>query len=163
MTNLKEQYVKFADSVNLIVRYACIVFFSIMVIDVVASVVMRYVLVKPMVWGEQLAVYCMIWIAFLSSSIAFRRGAHMGLDLLVKSLDPKLSSIIQSIAHVMVLGFLLVLTVWGVKHTVAVSQQISPVVFNMSMSWFYSALPVGGICMMIQEVEVIIKGTEEDM
>lgn len=112
MTNLKEQYVKFADSVNLIVRYACIVFFSIMVIDVVASVVMRYVLVKPMVWGEQLAVYCMIWIAFLSSSIAFRRGAHMGLDLLVKSLDPKLSSIIQSIAHVMVLGFLLVLTVW---------------------------------------------------
>jgi TRAP-type C4-dicarboxylate transport system permease small subunit len=163
MKNLKEYYVVFADSVNSVVRYACIVFFSIMVIDVVASVIMRYVLVKPMVWGEQLAVYCMIWIAFFSSSIAFRRGAHMGLDLLVKALNPKLSSIIQLIAHVIVLGFLLVLTVWGFKHTLAVSQQISPVVFNMSMSWFYSALPVGGICMMIQEVEVIIKGTEEDV
>ncbi len=163
MKNLKEHYVSFADSVNLVVKYLCIAFFSIMVIDVVVSVIMRYVLVKPMVWGEQLAVYCMIWIAFLSSSIAFRRGVHMGLDLVVKSLTSKLSHIVQFIAHVMVLGFLLVLTIWGFKHTVAVSQQISPVVFNMSMSWFYIALPIGGICMIIQEVEVILKGTEEDL
>lgn len=156
-------YQRFTKKVNSVVRLACIAFFTVMVIDVVVSVVMRYVLVKPMVWGEQLAIYCMIWIAFLSSSIAFRRGAHMGLDILVKTVPPKFSKMLQLIAHLMVLGFLVTFTSWGFKHAFAVRQQISPVVFNMSMTWAYIALPIGGICMLIQEIGVILNGVEADV
>ncbi len=149
-------------AVDQVVKYACIVFFSVMVVDVVVSVVMRYILIKPMVWSEQLAVYCMIWIAFLSSSIGFRKGAHMGLDLLVKAAPPKISRSIRAIAHLLIIAFLTVFTIWGFAHAFAVRHQTSPVVFNMSMTWAYIALPVGGICMLIQEFGVILLGVEED-
>lgn len=59
------------------------VFFSLLIVDVTASVLMRYVFVKPMVWGEQLAVYCMMYIGMVGSAIALRKGAHMGMDLLL--------------------------------------------------------------------------------
>lgn len=162
MKSLAKAYQGFSFKMNAVVRILCIVFFVIMVIDVVASVIMRYVLVKPMVWGEQLAVYCMIWIAFLSSSIAFRRGAHMGLDLLVKHTPPKFGKFLQAVAHMMVIAFLVIFIVWGFKHAYAVREQISPVVFNMSMMWAYIALPIGGFCMLTQEIGVIVNGLEED-
>ena len=163
MGSVQSGYGKFTKLVDLIVRWLCIGFFSVMVVDVIMSVIMRYILVKPMVWGEQLAIYCMIWIAFLASSTAFRKGAHMGLDLLLKVAPPRARRVIEAIAHLLVLLFLLVLTVWGFKHAYAVRQQRSPVVFNMSMFWAYLALPVGGVCMLIQEIEVIVNGAEEDV
>ena len=149
-------------AVNQIVKYACVVFFSVMVVEVIVYVVMRYILIKPMVWSEQLAVYCMIWIAFLSSSIGFQKGAHMGLDLLVKNAPPKISKIMSAVAHLMIISFLVVFTIWGFAHAFAVRHQTSPVVFNMSMIWAYIALPVGGVFMLIQELGVIINGVEED-
>lgn len=163
MEHFKNVYLTFSTLINRIVRYACIAFFSVMVIDVIVSVIMRYVLVKPMVWSEQLAVYCMIWIAFLSASIGFRKGGHMGLDVVVKYLPKRWSSIVQAVAHAMIIAFLLVFTVWGFKHAFAVKFQTSPVVFNMSMTWAYIALPIGGVCMLIQEFGVILNGTEEDV
>jgi len=163
MEAISKAYGKFSKLINEIVRILCIIFFVIMVIDVLMSVVMRYILVKPMVWGEQLAIYCMIWVGFLASSIAFRKGAHMGLDIVVKAVPRKVQIAIQVFAHVLIITFLAVLTVWGFIHSYAVRLQISPVVFDLSMSWFYLALPVGGICMLVQEVEVIINGAEEDV
>jgi len=163
METIISNYKAFTNVVNIFVRYLSIAFFIIMVIDVITSVFMRYVFVKPMVWGEQVAIYCMIWIAFLSASVAFRKGAHMGLDLLINNVPDVIREIIKWIANTLILGFLFIFTIWGFKHAYAVRFQSSPVVFNMSMFWAYLALPVGGVFMLIQEIGVIINGIEDEM
>ena len=86
----------------------------------------------------------------------------MGLDLLVKHTPPKFGKFLQAVAHMMVIAFLVIFIVWGFKHAYAVREQISPVVFNMSMMWAYIALPIGGICMLTQEIGVIVNGLEAD-
>jgi len=156
-------YKEFSRISNALVRLLCIAFFSIMVFDVVVSVVMRYILVKPMVWGEQLAVYCMIWVAFLSASIALRRGAHMGLDLVVKAVPARIATWIIALAHLLIIVFLAMLIYWGFVHAYAVRLQRSPVLFNISMFWPYLALPIGGVFMLIQEFGVILNRVEEDI
>lgn len=156
-------YKEFSRISNALVRLLCIAFFGLMVVDVVASVVMRYILVKPMVWGEQLAVYCMIWVAFLSASIALRRGAHMGLDLVVKAVPARIATWIIALAHLLIIVFLVLLIYWGFVHAHAVRFQRSPVLFNISMFWPYLALPVGGVFMLIQEFGVILNRVEEDI
>lgn len=162
MKSVLELYKKIAYIANRIAHLFCILFFFLLVIDVVTSVVMRYLIVKPMVWGEQFAVYCMIWIAFLSASIAFRRGGHMGLDLLVERVPPMISKVIKLFAHMLIVLFLLTLIYWGAKHAYAVRMQKSPVVFNISMLWPYLSIPVGGVFMLIQEIGVILIGNESD-
>lgn len=153
---------KVSYSSNNIVKALCVFFFSILVIDVIISVFMRYVLVMPMVFGEQLADYCMIWLAFLSSSMAMRIGAHMGLDILEKKLPPKLAIILKSISILMVIGFLLIMIIWGFKHSYAVRGQKSPVVFGVSMMIPYLSVPIGGLFMLIQAIHILLYGPEKE-
>lgn len=151
---------KIARYSNEIAKVLCIIFFSLLVIDVIASVFMRYVLVKPMVFGEQLADYFMIWLAFISSSIAMRIGAHMGLDIIQKKLSKNKSKILQFISILLVIIFLLIVIIWGFKHSYNVRLQKSPVVFNISMMIPYLAIPIGGIFMLIQAINLLIYGPE---
>jgi TRAP-type C4-dicarboxylate transport system, small permease component len=162
MKAIKAAYSKFSKYANTIASYLCYLFLSLIVVDVITSVVMRYILQKPMTWAEQLATYCMIWLAFLSSSIALRKAAHMGMDFLVKVLPPNIRRLFEAVAHLLILAFLVVFTYWSFKHSIAVRLQFSPVVFNISMFWFYLSLPVGGIFMLIHEIEVILNGAELD-
>jgi TRAP-type C4-dicarboxylate transport system permease small subunit len=146
---------------NEIVKKLCVFFFSILVIDVIVSVFMRYVLVKPMVFGEQLADYCMIWLAFLSASLAMRVGAHMGLDIFDKHMSERANKIMKMISLLLVVGFLLVMIIWGFKHSYAVRDQHSPVVFGVSMTIPYLSVPIGGIAILIQTINLMVYGPEK--
>ncbi len=151
---------KIARFTNEIAKVLCIIFFSVLVIDVIVSVFMRYVLVKPMVFGEQLADYCMIWLAFISSSIAMRIGAHMGLDIFEKKLSERFSKKLKAVSILLVIGFLFIMIIWGFKHAYNVRLQKSPVVFNISMMFPYLSVPIGGLFMLIQAVKLLIYGPE---
>lgn len=146
---------------NEIVKKLCMFFFSILVIDVIVSVFMRYVLVKPMVFGDQLADYCMICLAFLSASLAMRVGAHMGLDVFDRYMSKKVNKIIKIISLLLVVGFLLVMIIWGFKHSYDVRNQSSQVVFGISMMIPYLSVPIGGIAILIQTINLMVYGPEK--
>ncbi len=62
--------------------------FSLMLIDVLAGVVMRYILQVPFPWGEEAARYLMVTGIMGGIGIGVKEGAHLNVELF-RSLLPK--------------------------------------------------------------------------
>lgn len=157
---MKQMILITADWADKLTKVLVIALLATMVVIITMEVLCRYLLKIPMVWSEQLASYIMVWLAFLSASIAFREGAHIGMTLLSSRFTGLLSKAVQIISHLLVLIFLVFLAWWGVKHSMDVIGQKSPVVFNISMMWPYLAIPTGAILMIVQEFKVVLSGYE---
>jgi TRAP-type C4-dicarboxylate transport system permease small subunit len=158
MDSLKKAIAKVSFGMNQIAKWSCIIFLGLLVVDVFVEVIMRYVFVKPMVFGEQLADYLMIWLAFMAASVGIRKAAHMGLDTFVKKMPETAQKGFSIVTQLLVVTFLVLLTYWGFVHAFAVRLQKSPVVFNISMMIPYLAIPVGAIFMLVQEIGVMVNG-----
>lgn len=156
--SIRKAYGRFAEISNKIAKWICVVTCILLIIDVVVEVLMRFVFIKPMVYGEQLACYLMIWMSMVAASLALRQGGHMALDIVQKKVPEKVRLVLVIITHLCVMFFLMIMTIYGFKHCWTVRLQRSPVVFNISMAWPYLAIPVGGVFMIIQHIEVILNG-----
>lgn len=66
-----------------------------MVAVVCAGVVMRYVLVIPNQYGEELSKFLMITAVYIGISLGVRFKKHLGLDWFVTHLSPKLSRFVS--------------------------------------------------------------------
>ena len=59
----------------------------LVVVEVVilsAGVFTRYVLGNPLVWSDELATIVFLWLAMLGAVVAYRRGEHIALTVLVR-------------------------------------------------------------------------------
>lgn len=111
------------------------------------QVVFRYVLSSPLVWSEELARYLFVWITMIGASAAVRLGQHYGLDILLKALPPQLQKLDGFAASTIIAAFAVTLVWQGLKESVgAMSHSASSL--EISMIWFYAAIPIGGALML---------------
>ena len=75
-----------SGGINQLVRMVLAVFITGMLAALLLQIVARYVMRIPFPWVEELARYLMIWTGFLGSSLAIRRGSHLGFSMLVERL-----------------------------------------------------------------------------
>src|SRR5947207_928600 len=84
---------------------AILVFIEICVLF--AGVVSRYVFNEPLTWTDELASILFLWLAMLGAVIALRRNEHMRLGVLVARAPPDWQRRLETIAAVVVAGFVL--------------------------------------------------------
>nr|WP_163501924.1 TRAP transporter small permease [Halomonas socia] len=102
----------------------------------------RFILGNPASWSEILARGLIIWSMFLVSAAAFWHGAMIAIGLFISRLPAHLRIHGQRLVCAAVLTLLGLLVWQGYLITVRVSrQQIA--MLEISMSWFYAAIPVG--------------------
>lgn len=53
------------------------------------QVLCRYVLDSPLIWPEEIARLCLIWLTYLGGAAVAARGGHIAVDMLVKRLRPR--------------------------------------------------------------------------
>src|ERR1700738_4400180 len=63
-----------------------------------AGVFTRYVLGNPLVWSDELATLVFLWLAMLGSVVAYRRGEHISLSVLVRRAPPRNRKILGRVA-----------------------------------------------------------------
>lgn len=122
---------------------------ALMVAVVGAGTFWRYVLDSPLLWTEELARYLMIWIGLLGASISMRRGEHMRVDFLVKSLPKKIQLAADLLVALAICYFLYILTVQGGSMVVNSWTQVSPAL-GIPMSWPLASVPLSGGLMLVQ-------------
>lgn len=71
----------------------------------------------PLIWSVDLAQLLFIWLCFLGANRALRRRVHLGVDLLIQVLDHRKRLILELALGLLVVAFLSVLAVEGVKLT----------------------------------------------
>jgi TRAP-type C4-dicarboxylate transport system permease small subunit len=85
---------------------------------------------------------------FLGSALAIRDGSHIRISILVNRLSPKIQQIVSLAAYGLILIFLVVITVEGVKILPRQLYQMC-ITIDISLFYFYMAIPVGSVLMMI--------------
>jgi len=77
------------------------------------QVIARYVFNYSFVWALEVTTVLFAWLIFLGMSYGVRVGSHIGVDALVKSLGPRTSRIVASIATVLCIVYAVTVTVGG--------------------------------------------------
>ncbi len=80
-----------------------------------AGVFTRYVLGNPLVWSDELATIILLWLAMLGSVVAYRRGEHISLSVLVRRAPPRLRRVLETIASVVTALFVIELMPASIK------------------------------------------------
>lgn len=138
----------FYDVLNKIIRTATIAVLAMITVIVSIEVILRYFFGMTLYITEELSRYSMVWMVFLGSSLAIRENSHHRVELLVNLFAPKTRAWFNLIAQLLLAVFLVFLIIEG---GIALSFQFEQIIptLNISMFWFYLALPVGGVLMLI--------------
>ena len=138
----------FLRIMNRCTEVAVIILLSIITVIVPLEVVLRYGFGKSLMITEEITRYLMVWVAFLASSLALRRGAHISIEIFKNRLKGRARAIFELASHFLVLLFLVFLIVQGILILpYQVNQYISTI--PISIIWFYLAIPVGFSLMLL--------------
>jgi len=131
-----------------LVDWVCLGLMLVLVVDVFLGVWSRYVLQATFQWYDEVARLCFVWMVFLGAASAVRRGAHFRLHLLIDRLGPGLRRATDLVVGLLVVVFGGVLVAGGVAMWPVARRQVTDSL-ELSMLWFYGALPVGGALMIL--------------
>ena len=135
----------------MLVDWVCLGLMLILVVDVFLGVWSRYVLQATFQWYDEVARLCFVWMVFLGAASAVRRGAHFRLHLLIDRLGPRLRRATDLVVGLLVVAFGGVLVAGGLAMWPVARRQVSDSL-ELSMVWFYAALPIGGALMILFSV-----------
>jgi tripartite ATP-independent transporter DctM subunit len=77
------------------------------IVILAAGVFTRYVLGNPLVWSDELATIIFLWLAMLGAVVAYRRGEHISLSVLVRRSPPRVRAVLEAIGSVVAAIFVI--------------------------------------------------------
>ena len=154
-----KKYKTFLDYVEKALRILIAVVFSVMLLSMVYLVIMRYIFMNAPSWCEELSRYGFIYLVFLASPIAVRRGVHLQVDFISCHFSPMvhhITSIISNITGVAVLTFLAAMA-WKLccEVTTLSGAMLLP------LKYVYFAIPFGCVCMILFCIEIVLGDIQE--
>jgi TRAP-type C4-dicarboxylate transport system permease small subunit len=115
------------------------------------QVVARFVLSQPSTWTEESMRRLLIWMVMLGTVVAFRRGALVSVDLMLRSARGAWLATVRWTITLTALAYLAVLVWFGINLVTRVRFQTFASM-ELSMGWAYAALPVGAALAMVAVV-----------
>ena len=133
----------FMDKVGKVEYFLVAVMIAVMAIVNFLQVVFRYVIEGSLPWSEELLRFLFVWTTFLGAGIGVRKGAHLGLTIIVNNLPSKLKKFVVFINYLICIAFSAIIGMLGLS---VVSMQAE---FNvrssamvLPMYWISLAIPV---------------------
>ena len=140
---------------------------SICVVLVNCNVIMRYFFNSPIRWAEEVVTSLFVWTVFIGSAYAYRKHSHLGVDILVNILPPKVKKVVKAVMSVVELLVLVMLTVIS-------SQYVYHLIFNRTGKlkvvmtdllrvpkwWTGIAVPIGFGLSVVYSIYFIVKNVK---
>lgn len=131
---------------------------------VLMNVFLRYFMKTGLYWSEEVATSCFVWSVFLGSAAAYRRGAHLGVDILVNKFPKVLRNTVKLLVNLILIainGYIFYLSIVFVS----LSYVKPTAVLGVSSAWVSSSLIVSfglttfySILHFVDSVKMIMKG-----
>lgn len=121
---------------------------GVLLVDVLAGVVFRYVLALPLESSEELARFLIIAITFVGAVTPLEQGRHFQLVAAVDLLRPRWRRMALVGANLVVGATLLVLLTHGWAMTVVTTAEVSPAM-GLPYAVTYAAIPIGAGLMLL--------------
>jgi TRAP-type transport system small permease protein len=127
-----------------------------MVFTTGAQVASRYVLDLPLIWTEETGRHLMIWMVFLASTVIYRRGQHIAIDLFGARLGHRGRAVIGIVIALLLAFFFFLMVRYGWELTTRTMNQRSSAL-RYPMGYAYAALPVSGALLLLYAIENLFK------
>jgi TRAP-type C4-dicarboxylate transport system permease small subunit len=124
-----------------------ILLMTAIVLSVLWQVLSRYLLQSPSSGSEEIARFLLIWISLLGAAYSYRIKLHLGLDIVVKRMQPTQQVLATVFCHLSVLFFSIVVLILGGYYLVTLTfnpVQVSPAL-GLNIGYVYMVLPLTGI------------------
>ncbi len=133
-------------------KFLTIVLVGVIALDIFVGVFSRYVLNNALAWYEESAKYLMLWMVFTASPIVLKQGGHIALDVLPRSLAPRLQRVNYLIIYSIVIAFLGIL-IWQGSGLAWNARIQMPTSVPVSFLVVYAAIPFGAAIMLLVSLE----------
>jgi tripartite ATP-independent transporter DctM subunit len=123
-----------------------------------AGVFTRYVLGNPLVWSDELATIVFLWLAMLGAVVAYRRGEHIALSVLVRRSPPRMRAILEAISSVVTAIFVIELIPATLKFFKQEQIDLTPA---LAIPRSYEVLAII-VCLSLVLVMALLRLSEQD-
>lgn len=117
----------------------------------IVQVAARYVFNNSLYWSEELILYSLIAMSFLTMGMGVRYAAHISVDAGLAFVGPKTARAMQIVAALMGVGFAAVLIYYGYRlsqNTLRMGQ-LSPAM-RIPVGYVYLIIPISGVLMALR-------------
>lgn len=135
---------RFFDAVYKSIETLCKIILIFMVVVISYTVFGRFVLNDTPTWGEELSIFCMVWVSVLAASLAIRDGRHIRMTIINFIVPETISIFLHKAAYVLVLLIGFVFVTGGI----GLYKLLTPAIIGalgISSKWLALALPVSGL------------------
>ncbi|MBM6595152.1 TRAP transporter large permease [Microvirga pudoricolor] len=123
------------------------------------GVTSRYVLSLPIVWIDEAASMCFLWLAMLGAVIAIDRNEHLRLTLFLNMMPETIRGFFSALGPLLVATFLLGMA-WPAYEYAVEESFITSAALNIPMSWRAAALPAGIFLMALLALRDAYRGAK---
>ena len=130
--------------------------YIVIIVSTFTAVFFRYVLNESIVWAEELARYLFVWLAFLGSALALKNRMHIGLDLIISSLPPRVKPVTEGLITVLI-GVFLAFVITASVTVVEVTMRQRSSALGIPMGMVYLAISVGCSLMLLSSCRQLLQ------
>ena len=116
-------------------------FILVTTVLVIMNVFLRYFMNTGIVWSEDVATGCFVWSVFVGSAAAYKNGALLGVDILVKKFPKPIYNVIEFLVKAILVVINGALTYLSCVY-VSLSYTKPTPVLGVSSAWISSSLIV---------------------
>lgn len=154
-------YEKLLDGIEKLLTAICAFLLGSSFLVIFAQVFARYIFKTGGPWMEEYARWATIWMSFLGSAIAIRRGQHMQIDMLQQYLKkwPTALMCVSLLFYAIETVFFAALIKLGTDYIISTSGSFSTAL-KLPKSCLYAAVPVGMVFIILYTVEAMGKSVQ---
>jgi len=122
----------------------------VLAVEVLIGIVFRAA-GRPLVWYDEVASVLLAWVTYYASALAALKRSHIGFPGLVNGLPPGGRIVALIVQEVAVIGFFVVLAVWGIQVLVALGGE-TLVTVDVPVRLTQSVIPIGAVLFVVAEL-----------
>ena len=143
-------------------RWLLLVFYAMIVATIASEVVRRFVLSYSSIWGEEVARYAFIYLAWIGASAAVRERAHIRIDVILHWLPPRGQAAVYLFGDLAALLLAVVVLVFSMD-PVLTSLKYDAVTHGLRISSaiFRAAVPIGFAMLAFRLLQSIVRDARD--
>ena len=125
-------------------RWLLLIFYVLIVMTIGVEVVRRFVLSYSSTWGEEVARYSFIYLAWIGASAAVKERAHIRIDVILSFLSRTGQLIIYILGDLVMLGVAILAVIYSFDvFQTALKFGVKTHGLGVHLAWFIAAVPIG--------------------
>jgi TRAP-type C4-dicarboxylate transport system permease small subunit len=143
-------------------RWLLLIFYTTIVATIAVEVLRRFGLSYSSVWGEEIARYAFIYLAWIGASAAVKRRAHIRIDILLHYVSERGKAALYLFGDLMTLLLAIIVIFFSVG-SVLTSIKFGSVTdgLRISQAWFLAAVPLGFTMLSFRLVQSMIRDIKD--